>query len=191
MNVRFFVAETHSYTGTEFFLLIRRCGSPDCCARTYLHGERNTFNLPSRPSQASDLRLANAVSTGSVSVTVSGGGLGAAGYSVGGRTGVSGCEGSECVSETSVACMVVSGVSGTMQVGLTVGGQAGSTAEVVSLGSQKVSPLLSFSCFPFLASPLLSFSSFPFLAFSSPLLFLSSTLLRCFPFLPQIIASKI
>jgi hypothetical protein len=55
----------------------------------------------------------NSIQTGSVAVTVHGGGLGSVLFTALGRMGATGCEGTEWESETSVRCLTSSGARGT------------------------------------------------------------------------------
>eukprot|EP00286_Rhodomonas_abbreviata_P024601 CAMPEP_0181297044 /NCGR_PEP_ID=MMETSP1101-20121128/5026_1 /TAXON_ID=46948 /ORGANISM="Rhodomonas abbreviata, Strain Caron Lab Isolate" /LENGTH=505 /DNA_ID=CAMNT_0023401947 /DNA_START=215 /DNA_END=1732 /DNA_ORIENTATION=+ len=87
----------------------------------------------------SSLIQANAGTTGSVSVTVAGMGLGGMMQSIRRRVGQSSCEASEWVSDSSVRCMSSSGVRGTLRLGLTVGDQAGSLTEALSYGRVEIS----------------------------------------------------
>eukprot|EP00961_Rhodomonas_salina_P014656 196548-Rhodomonas_salina.1 len=82
-------------------------------------------------SRAHRLVFTNVLSRGGVLITIQGSGFGVAG-SARVRVGVSGCEGSEWVSATSVLCLAASGLSGTMRVGMSVGIRSGSASAVVS-----------------------------------------------------------
>eukprot|EP00961_Rhodomonas_salina_P169000 2277046-Rhodomonas_salina.1 len=75
----------------------------------------------SHDAVVSSILTSNRASTGSVSVTVSGSGLGQAGYSSGARRGVTACESSTWQSDTAISCQTSAGVSGTMRVAVTSG----------------------------------------------------------------------
>jgi hypothetical protein len=83
----------------------------------------------------------NRAGTGSMSVTVQGAGLGQVALTALGRVGQTGCEGTEWESETSVRCLVGSGVRGTRRMVVTAGEGGGSTSEAISfdMGSVSVS----------------------------------------------------
>merc|ERR1719183_2727065 len=75
----------------------------------------------------------NAASTGSVSMTVSGSGMGVSDYTGSARVGGTACEttlGWE--SDSSVRCLSAGGVYGTLRVSVTAGGRAGTTTEAAS-----------------------------------------------------------
>merc|ERR1719183_2753369 len=75
----------------------------------------------------------NAASTGSVSMTVSGSGMGVSDYTGSARVGGTACEttvGWE--SDSSVRCQSAGGVYGTLRVSVTAGGRAGTTTEAAS-----------------------------------------------------------
>eukprot|EP00961_Rhodomonas_salina_P087157 1172183-Rhodomonas_salina.1 len=73
--------------------------------------------------------LANEPGTGQGSVTVSGGGLGRASYSLGSGSGDTGCEGTGWVSESSVSCKVSGGGGGSVGWVVSVGSGVGSMSE--------------------------------------------------------------
>ena len=58
------------------------------------------------------MRRSNRAGTGSASVTVHGARLGLVAYTALGRVGQTGCEGTEWESETSVRCLVRTGLGG-------------------------------------------------------------------------------
>ena len=58
-----------------------------------------------------------------------------------GRTGETGCEGTEWESETSVRCMVGHGARGTRRVAMTAGERAGSMSEAYSVDLGSISTL--------------------------------------------------
>eukprot|EP00961_Rhodomonas_salina_P280402 3787908-Rhodomonas_salina.1 len=89
-------------------------------------------------SRAHRLALMNVLSRGGALITIQGSGFGVAG-SARVRVGVSGCEGSEWVSETSALCLAASGVTGTMQVGLSIGIRAGSISQSLSYETASLS----------------------------------------------------
>jgi hypothetical protein len=69
----------------------------------------------------SQTRRANRAGTGAASVTVHGAGMGIVRHTAKGRTGHTGCEGTDWESETSVRCLVGHGARGTRRVVMTVG----------------------------------------------------------------------
>ena len=75
----------------------------------------------------------NAGGTGSASVTVHGGSLGLVSYSAMGRLGLTGCEGTEWESDTSLRCMTGSWTRGTRQVMMTMGIRSESITHVFSV----------------------------------------------------------
>merc|ERR1719199_2412477 len=75
----------------------------------------------------------NRAGTGSASVTVHGASLGLVTYTGIGRTGETGCEGTEWESETSVRCMVGHGGRGTRRVVMTAGERGGSGTAAYSV----------------------------------------------------------
>ena len=87
------------------------------------------------------LRVGNRAATGSASVTVQGAGFGLVDYSGGVRVGLSGCEASEWVSDSSVQCRVSSGVRGTRGVSVTVGERVGSVSEAYSFDIPSLSSM--------------------------------------------------
>jgi len=89
----------------------------------------------------SRMRRLNQAGTGSALITVHGSGLGVSvAYTVRGRAGHTGCEGTVWESETSVRCLVGHGAGGTRRLGMTVGERSGSTSQAwsVDLGSLRV-----------------------------------------------------
>eukprot|EP00961_Rhodomonas_salina_P016388 220424-Rhodomonas_salina.1 len=87
------------------------------------------------------IAVMNSFSNAASIVTVVGRRLGTAGSSVSGRVGFSGCEGSIWTSETSVACLAASGVSGTVQMGITFSVRASSMSQAMSYDGAGVSGL--------------------------------------------------
>ena len=87
----------------------------------------------------SRLRISNRAGTGSVSVTVHGAGLGIVRQTARGRTGHTGCEGTDWESETSVRCRLSLGSFGTRRVVMTVGSQRGSISQAWSADVDAVS----------------------------------------------------
>jgi hypothetical protein len=75
----------------------------------------------------------NSIQTGSVSVTVHGGGLGSVLFTALGRMGATGCEGTEWESETSVRCLTSSGARGTLRMAMTAGERSGSGSAMHSV----------------------------------------------------------
>ena len=73
----------------------------------------------------SRIRRVNQAGAGSASMTVHGSGMGFVAYTVWGRTGHTGCEGTVWQSETSVRCYVGHGTGGTRRVVMTVGARGG------------------------------------------------------------------
>ena len=80
----------------------------------------------------SSVTRSNAASTGSVSMTVSGSGMGVSDYTGSARVGGTACESSEWESDSSVRCLSAGGVYGTLRVSVTAGGRAGTTTEAAS-----------------------------------------------------------
>ena len=72
------------------------------------------------------MRRVNSAGTGSASVTVHGAGLGLVMLTAMGRSGHTGCEGTEWESETSVRCLMGHGARGTRRVAMTAGERSGS-----------------------------------------------------------------
>merc|ERR1719199_1143674 len=89
----------------------------------------------------STLHRDNRAGTGSASVTVHGAGLGLLALTALGRTGQTGCEGTEWESETSVRCMVGHGAQGTRRVAMTAGERVGSMSEAYSVDLGSMSTL--------------------------------------------------
>merc|ERR1719183_1996284 len=89
----------------------------------------------------STLHRDNRAGTGSASVTVHGASLGLVASTALGRTGQTGCEGTEWESETSVRCMVTHGVQGTRRVAMTAGERGGSMSEAYSVDEGSMSTL--------------------------------------------------
>jgi hypothetical protein len=84
-------------------------------------------------------RESNRAGTGSKSVTVHGSGLGLVSLTAMGRMGLTGCEGTEWESETSVRCLVGHGARGTRRVAMTAGERDGSSSAAMSIDSGSVS----------------------------------------------------
>jgi len=84
-------------------------------------------------------RGVNRAGTGSTSVTVLGAGLGLVCFTGMVRSGLTGCEGTEWESETSVRCLTSLGARGTRGVTFTAGDQGGSLTQVISFDSPGVS----------------------------------------------------
>ena len=76
-------------------------------------------------SGVSMTRRQNRAGTGSGSMTVHGSSMGLQSYTVRGREGATGCEGTEWESETSVRCLVGQGAGGTRRAVMTAGERGG------------------------------------------------------------------
>jgi DNA-directed RNA polymerase subunit H (RpoH/RPB5) len=81
----------------------------------------------------------NTGSTGSASLTVHGSGLGMVAFTAHGRTGKTGCEGTEWASESSVRCMTGGGPLGTHTAVVTAGGRGGSISMALSMDGTMIS----------------------------------------------------
>ena len=90
-------------------------------------------------SGVSMTRREEGAGTGSGSLAVHGSSMGLAGYTVRGREGATGCEGTEWESETSVRCLVGQGAGGTRRVVMTAGQRGGSLTEGWSVDGAGVS----------------------------------------------------
>jgi hypothetical protein len=77
-------------------------------------------------ARLSRMRRVNLAGTGSASMTVHGSGMGMVAYTVRGRGGHTGCEGTVWESETSMRCRVGHGAGGTRRMVMTAGGRGGS-----------------------------------------------------------------
>jgi hypothetical protein len=78
------------------------------------------------------MRRTNHGNTGSASVMVHGSSLGSAAFTALGRIGMTGCEGTEWESETSLRCLAGHGARGTRRLMMTAGDRSGSMSEAYS-----------------------------------------------------------
>ena len=90
-------------------------------------------------SSISSARQVNNAVTGSASLTLSGAGLGMVSLTAMGRSGHTGCEGTEWESETSVRCLMGHGARGTRRVAMTAGERSGSMSEGYSVDGGSMS----------------------------------------------------
>ena len=106
------------------------------------HTQAWSYDSPS----ISSLGRPNIPSTGSVALTIFGGAFAHADISPWARVGFTSCEGTSWTSETSVKCLVASGVFATLRVLVTASVKAGTTTELMSYDTPRVSHVVNSNC---------------------------------------------